>query len=140
MLIGQRKRYASQPLLYPNVVEERAYQTKIAQDAYNKNTLVILPTALGKTVISAFVVSQTLHDYKNARVLVMAPTRPLVLQHRSSFQTMMRLPEDQFALLTGKTPADFRTSVWAGSSRLVFATPEVVRNDLFQKRVNLKDF
>src|SRR5207245_5966801 len=54
MLIGQRKkRYASQPLLYSNVVEERAYQTKIAQDAYNRNTLVILPTALGKTVISA---------------------------------------------------------------------------------------
>jgi Fanconi anemia group M protein len=86
---------------------------------------VIFPTALGKTVISAFVVSQILHDYKTTRVLVMAPTRPLVLQHRSSFQAMIRLPEEQFALLTGKTPADYRTSVWAGSSRLVFATPEV---------------
>ena len=106
MLIGQRKRYASQPLLYPNVVEERAYQTRIAQDAYNKNTLVILPTALGKTVISAFVVSQILHNYRKARVLVMAPTRPLVLQHRASFQAMMRLPEEHFVLLTGKTPGD----------------------------------
>src|SRR5712692_8212138 len=107
-----RQRYASHPLLYPDVVEERAYQAKIANEAYTKNTLVILPTALGKTVISALVVSQTLYDYRDARVLVMAPTRPLVLQHRSSFQTMMRLPEDQFVLLTGKTPADYRTSVW----------------------------
>jgi ERCC4-related helicase len=121
MLISQQKRYVSHPLLYPNVVEERAYQTKIAQDAYNKNTLVILPTALGKTVISAFVVSQILHDYRNARVLVMAPTRPLVLQHRASFQAMMRLPEEQFVLLTGKTPGDYRTSVWAGSSKRVAA-------------------
>jgi ERCC4-related helicase len=141
MLIGQQKSYVSHPLLYPDVVEERVYQTKIAQDAYNKNTLVILPTALGKTVISAFVVSQILHDYRNTRVLVLAPTRPLVLQHRSSFQAMLRLPEEQFALLTGKTPADYRTSVWAGSSRLVFATPEVVRNDLREGRFpNLKDF
>jgi ERCC4-related helicase len=135
-----RQRYASHPLLYPNVVEERAYQTKIANEAYTKNTLIILPTALGKTVISALVVSRTLYDYRNARVLVMAPTRPLVLQHRSSFQTMMRLPEDQFALLTGKTAADYRTSVWEGSSRLIFATPEVVRNDLLKGRLNLKDF
>ena len=51
------------------------------------------------------------------------------------------LSEAQFALLTGKTPPDYRTSVWAGSSRLVFATPEVVRNDLREGRLpNLKDF
>jgi Fanconi anemia group M protein len=137
-MLGQR--YASHPLLYPNVIEERAYQTTIAQKAYGKNTLVILPTALGKTVISALVVSQMLYNYKNTRVLVMAPTRPLVLQHRSSFQSMLRLRADHFALLTGKTPADYRTSVWEGSARLIFATPEVVRNDLLQGRLNLKDF
>lgn len=135
-----QQRFASHPLLYPNVIEERAYQTTIAHKAYGKNTLIILPTALGKTVISALVVSRMLYNYRNARVLVMAPTRPLVLQHRSSFQRMLRLPGDQFALLTGKTPAEYRTSVWAGSSRLVFATPEVVRNDLLQGRLSLKGF
>jgi len=134
------KRYVSRPLLYPNVVEEREYQVKIARKAYDRNTLVILPTALGKTVISALLVSEVLYNYRNSRVLVMAPTRPLVLQHRSSFQRMIRLPEDQFALLTGKTPADYRASVWAGKPRLVFATPEVVRNDLLQGRLSLKGF
>ena len=133
-------RYVSHPLLYPNVVEDREYQARISRAAYDKNTLVILPTALGKTVISALLVSELLYNYRNSRVLVMAPTRPLVLQHRSSFQRMIRLPEDQFALLTGKTPADYRASVWAGKSRLVFATPEVVRNDLLQGRLSLKGF
>jgi ERCC4-related helicase len=99
-------RYVSHPLLYPNVVEEREYQVKISREAYDKNTLVILPTALGKTVIAALLVSEVLYNYRDSRVLVMAPTRPLVLQHRSSFQRMIRLPEDHFALLTGKTPAD----------------------------------
>jgi ERCC4-related helicase len=138
--IATKARYVSHPLLYPNVVEDREYQAKIARAAYDKNTLVILPTALGKTVISALLVSELLYNYRNSRVLVMAPTRPLVLQHRSSFQRMIRLPEDQFALLTGKTPADYRASVWAGKSRLVFATPEVVRNDLLQGRLSLEAF
>jgi len=135
-----RARYVSHPLLYPNVVEDREYQARISRAAYDKNTLVILPTALGKTVISALLVSEVLYNYRDSRVLVMAPTRPLVLQHRSSFQRMIRLPDDQFALLTGKTPADYRASVWAGKSRLVFATPEVVRNDLLQGRLSLKGF
>jgi ERCC4-related helicase len=92
-------------------------------------------------VISALVVAQTLYEYRKARVLIMAPTRPLILQHRSSFQGMLRLPEDQFALLTGKTAADYRTSVWNGPQRIIFATPEVVRNDLLEKRLpNLDDF
>jgi ERCC4-related helicase len=133
-------RYVSHPLLYPNVVENREYQAKISRAAYDKNTLVILPTALGKTVISALLVAELLYNYRDSRVLVMAPTRPLVLQHRSSFQRMIRLPEDQFALLTGKTPADYRASVWTGKSRLVFATPEVVRNDLLQGRLSLNGF
>ena len=137
----QRQRYVSHPLIYPDVVEEREYQATIAREAYDKNTLVILPTALGKTVISALAVAQTLYNYRGARVLVMAPTRPLILQHRSSFGRMLRLPEDQFVLLTGKMTADYRTSVWRGHQRVVFATPEVVRNDLLEKRLpSLDDF
>jgi ERCC4-related helicase len=139
-MLAKQTRYVSHPLLYPDVVEERKYQTRIARNAYDKNTLVILPTALGKTVISALVVSQVLYNYRDSRVLVMAPTRPLVLQHRSSLQRIVRLPEGQFALLTGKTPADYRASVWSGSSRVVFATPEVVRNDLLEGRLSLKGF
>jgi ERCC4-related helicase len=35
------------PLIYSESIEFRAYQKNIADSAYNKNTLVILPTALG---------------------------------------------------------------------------------------------
>ena len=45
-------RYLEHPLIWPNTVEYRLYQKRIADVAYEKNTLVILPTALGKTVIS----------------------------------------------------------------------------------------
>jgi ERCC4-related helicase len=130
----------SHPLLFDSVVEDREYQRSISEAARQKNTLVILPTALGKTVISALVVADLILNYRDKRVLVMAPTRPLCLQHLSSFRRIMRLPEEEFALLTGKTPADFRGLTWAGKARLVFATPEVVRNDLLDKRADLRDF
>lgn len=132
--------HVSHPLIYDATVEDREYQRVISQAAKDRNTLVVLPTALGKTIISALVVADLLHDYRNKRVLVMAPTRPLCMQHMSSFSKVMRLPEDDFVLLTGKTPADFREVTWNGKSRLVFATPQVVRNDLLAKRVNLSDF
>ncbi|MGH9983029.1 MAG: DEAD/DEAH box helicase [Nitrososphaeraceae archaeon] len=58
-------------------MEFRAYQQNIADSSYNKYTLVILPTALGKTVIAILVSAHSLYNYRHRRVLVMAPTRPL---------------------------------------------------------------
>jgi len=132
--------YIDHPLIWPKTVEFRLYQKRIADAASEKNTLVVLPTALGKTVISALVAADILLNYRNTRVLVMAPTRPLVMQHRESFTRMLKLREDGLALLTGKTPAEYRRAVWDGSPRIVFATPQVVRNDLLEGRLSLKDF
>lgn len=132
--------HVSHPLIYPGAVEEREYQLAISEAARDTNSLVVLPTALGKTVISALVVADLLYNHRDARVLVMAPTRPLCVQHMSTFRRLITLPEDEFVLLTGKTPAEFRELTWKGSSRLVFATPEVVRNDLLAKRASLTGF
>ena len=133
--------FVSHPLIYPDTVEEREYQRTIAEAAKSgSNTLVVLPTALGKTVISALVAVDILYNYRDKRVLVMAPTRPLCMQHFETFRGVIRLPEDDFVLLTGKTEAAFREAVWNGRSRMVFATPQVVRNDLLAKRVSLGSF
>src|SRR5487761_1179413 len=139
---SNKKTYLSHPLIFSNAAEERLYQTSIAKTALEKNTLVILLTALGKTVISALVAAEVLLNYSSSRVLVMAPTRPLVMQHKRSFQSLIRFPEEQFALLTGKTSAEYRESVWtAATPRLIFATPQVVRNDIREGRLHtLKDF
>ncbi|MDG6940056.1 MAG: DEAD/DEAH box helicase family protein [Nitrososphaerota archaeon] len=135
-----RRRYVQHPLAYSNLIEERLYQTGIAREASTKNTLVILPTALGKTVISALVAVDLLYSFRRSRILVMAPTRPLVMQHKRSFEAMIRLPAENFVLLTGKTPAGYREEAWSGASRLIFATPQVVRNDLLQGRADLSGF
>ncbi len=128
------------PLIWPGSVEPRLYQVNIARSAYGKNTLVILPTALGKTVISALVAADVLYRHRKSKVLVMAPTRPLVLQHRKSFMAIMKLRDSDVAFLTGRIPPDHRIAIWNGEARVFFSTPEVVKNDLIEGRLNLKDF
>ncbi|HEY7111059.1 MAG TPA: helicase-related protein [Nitrososphaeraceae archaeon] len=137
----ESQHFVIHPLLREESVEFRAYQNNIFQSAIDKNTLVILPTALGKTIISLLVCANTLYNYKDNRVLIMAPTRPLVNQHLISFYSTLKILEDQVALLTGKIIPTERIAVWTNSRiKLIFATPEVVRNDILEGRLSLKDF
>lgn len=132
--------YLEHPLIWPETVEFRLYQKRIADVASERNTLVILPTALGKTVISAVVAANVLYNYRDLKVLVMAPTRPLVLQHRNSFLRLLKLREKDTVLLTGETPPDCRRLFWEGEGRVVFSTPQVVRNDLLEHRFSLENY
>jgi ERCC4-related helicase len=115
----------------------REYQVNIASIASKRNTLVILPTGLGKTMIAALVAQTRLQSFPNGRVLVMSPTRPLTLQHYTTFKELLnQLPSNSFAILTGLMSPDKRGAVWK-SSKLIFATPQTVFNDL--KRSASKD-
>ena len=141
MSLNKQTTYFNHPLLRKNMLHFREYQKNIIESALNKNTLVILPTALGKTIISLLVCSNTLYNNRDKRVLILAPTRPLVNQHRNSFVSCIKLFEDQTAIVTGKRLPYARTIVWNKKEiRLVFATPEVVKNDIKEKRLSLKDF
>lgn len=133
-------KYVDEPLIWPNKIEYRAYQKRIADEARNKNTLVVLPTALGKTVISALVSAHFLYYYKNMQILVMAPTRPLVMQHKESFENFLKLRESDISILTGKVSSIYRRKVWDSNSKIIFATPQVVRNDLKSENMTLKNF
>ena len=134
-------RYIVQPLIYEESIESRAYQKNIVESAYGKNTLVVLPTALGKTIIAIVLAARSLYNYRRKRVLVLAPTRPLVLQHMKSFFLVLKISQDKIAEITGKTPPLPRTAIWNNRDiRLVFATPEVVKNDLDNNRMSLSDF
>ncbi len=134
-------RYIVQALIYEESIESRAYQKNIVESAYDKNTLVVLPTALGKTTIAIMLSAHALYAYRHKRVMVVAPTRPLVLQHMKSFFSVLKLSQDKIAEITGKTPPLPRTAIWNNKDiRLVFATPEVVRNDLHNNRLSLNDF
>ena len=57
---------------------EREYQRTIALSCLLRNTLVALPTGLGKTFIASCVMHNFSRWYPTGAVVFMAPTRPLV--------------------------------------------------------------
>lgn len=116
----------------------REYQKKIAEVATSTNTLVVLPTGLGKTIIAIMATAEMLKRSQTSKVMVLAPTRPLVLQHLRSFSAELKLPEGSMAALTGTIDPGERELIWM-KSRVVFATPQTVYNDVRHGRVSLRD-
>ena len=119
-------------------LEPREYQKKIAETAASKNTLVVLPTGLGKTMIAMMVTARLLEGDPQAKAVILAPTRPLVLQHFASFKEGLGMPESALAALTGTVDPEERELLWL-KARVVFATPQTVYNDVRHGRVSLRD-
>ena len=113
--------YVKHPLIREGAVLRREYQLNIAGTALRGNTLVVLPTGLGKTVIAALVMAEVLR--LGGRVLMLAPTRPLVMQHVKTLSSILRV--DGVCELTGRTPRTERPRIWRGC-RVVVATPQTV--------------
>ncbi len=132
--------YVDLPYIKPETVEYRKYQLDISEIASRKNTLVVLPTALGKTVIAILCACKVLNIHERSKVLIMAPTRPLVLQHRSSFLKLTEFKERDVIWLTGTIPKADREVIWSGEAKILVATPQVVRNDLLSKTLKLDNF
>ncbi|MEN3047854.1 MAG: helicase-related protein [Candidatus Caldarchaeales archaeon] len=131
--------FVEHPMVRERALLRREYQVRIAEAALRGNTLVVLPTALGKTVIAELVVAEVLHRYPGSRALLMAPTKPLVLQHASSLLAHLRLDWREVAALTGDVPD--RERYWLDPRvRVILATPQTVWNDLSRGLVNLEEF
>jgi Fanconi anemia group M protein len=120
--------YVSHQLIKKNTIVVRAYQEAITESAVKKNTLVVAPTALGKTVIGVLVAAHFLEKYPDKKVLILAPTRPLATQHATRFSEFLNISESHIVLLTGAVSPEKRATVWK-SARVVCATPQVIRND-----------
>ncbi len=122
-----------------NLIETREYQLVIAEKCVAKNSLVVLPTGLGKTLIAVFVAAKTLEQYsKDSKVIVLAPTRPLISQHYDLFKKFLTIPEELFTVLTGKIPPEQRTQLFK-QKRLLFYTPQTLRNDIVSKKYSLSN-
>ena len=119
-------------------IEAREYQRAIAKSALTANTLVVLPTGLGKTIVALLVAADRLTAHPQSKILILAPTRPLVLQHAQFFKEHFPDKNAKSTVLTGETPAPSRETAFDDSTT-IFATPEVIRNDVSADRYNLRN-
>ena len=131
------KAFVEHPLVRPGKVEDRLYQRRIVERAKKRNTLVVLPTALGKTVIAALLTAHRLHKH-GGKVVFLAPTRPLAHQHYQRFLEHLNLSEHEMAVLTGRDPQPKRAELFK-RARVVFATPQTIRNDVADGAISLRD-
>jgi superfamily II RNA helicase len=88
-------------LTYPTNYPVRDYQLNIVQSAIHRNTLVCLPTGLGKTFIAAVVMYNFYMWYPSRKVVFMAPTKPLVAQQIEACYNIMGIPQSDTAEMTG---------------------------------------
>ncbi|MBI2451634.1 DEAD/DEAH box helicase family protein [Candidatus Pacearchaeota archaeon] len=116
----------------------RDYQKRIFETAREKNTLVVLPTGLGKTLISIMLAVERKKKYPLGKVLMLAPTRPLVQQHFDTFKK--NLPElfAESKLFTGNVHAKKRKEIFQ-TAEIIFSTPQCIANDLKSEIYDLKE-
>jgi Fanconi anemia group M protein len=134
------RNYFNHPLLVKDSLLFREYQNLIAKKALYKNSLIVVPTSLGKTIITLLICIDILYNWKESKILILAPTRPLVRQHLNLFKRFTKIGNICFGL-TGKISPDIRKIIWKSRSiRVFFATPELVKNDLDNNLLEKDDF
>ncbi|MBW3011183.1 DEAD/DEAH box helicase family protein, partial [Candidatus Woesearchaeota archaeon] len=116
----------------------RLYQQTILGTTTQNNTMVVLPTGMGKTAVSLMLAVQRLSQYPKSKILILAPTRPLLDQHLRSFQTYLDFPDEQMTTFSGSTSPEKRKDLWE-QNRIFFSTPQTIENDLISGKISLAD-
>jgi ERCC4-related helicase len=116
----------------------RLYQQTIFGTASQFHTLVALPTGLGKTAISVMLASQRLKQYPESKIVILAPTRPLIDQHKTSFENYLELESEKLQVLSGSVTPEERAKLWE-QGVIFFCTPQTLQNDVISGRISLKN-
>ncbi|NCO11325.1 hypothetical protein CO038_03000 [Candidatus Pacearchaeota archaeon CG_4_9_14_0_2_um_filter_39_13] len=119
-------------------ISPRDYQKAILETAKNNNTLVVLPTGVGKTLIALMLAVERLEKHPDKKILFLAPTKPLVEQHLASFKKILPELFAQLEIFTGTIPAKTRKKLW-DTSEIIFSTPQCVANDISNYLYDLKE-
>ncbi len=119
-------------------ISPRQYQQKIFETAKDRNTLVVLPTGLGKTLIALLITVERLKAFAPSKVLFLAPTRPLAEQHYEYFQKHLSELYADRQLFTGEVPAIKRKKIFQ-TAEIIFSTPQCIGNDLVKGLYNLEE-
>ncbi|MHA1870208.1 MAG: helicase-related protein, partial [Promethearchaeota archaeon] len=160
--------------LRKGIIEPRTYQLDIAGKAVGKSFLVVLPTGMGKTPISAIITANTYDLFpEDSKIIMLAPTKPLIVQQAKRFLEFLNIPKimnrpaknidsNEYELeenadksdyikdnltdnqisweditLTGSVKPKDRKKIFE-KSRLLFYTPQTLRNDLLYNSKNNK--
>lgn len=114
---------------YDPTRERRKYQYDISRQALFKNTLVCLPTGLGKTMIASVVMYNMYRWFSTGKILFVAPTVSLVVQQCRACCNTIDFKESDVVTITGVVKSSKRVELWK-QKRIFFCTAPCVVNDM----------
>ncbi|KAF9535565.1 hypothetical protein CPB83DRAFT_841976 [Crepidotus variabilis] len=124
--------------IFPTNRSKRDYQFNIIRHCLFENTLVALPTGLGKTFIAGVVMLNYYRWFPEGKVVFVAPTKPLVGQQVTACHETCGIPGGVSIEMTGEVPRAQRIKYWA-EKRVFFMTPQTLVNDLVKETCDPRD-
>ncbi|MHA1584281.1 MAG: helicase-related protein [Promethearchaeota archaeon] len=128
--------FIKHPYLLPHLVEMRDYQVSIAKIATTRNIMVVLPTSLGKTIVALLALIDVLQKAPKSKIFILAPTRPLVLQHYDTFTKLLK-PEIRCILFSSNL-SPIKRAYALNEGQIFFSTPQIIQNDLKNQLYSLE--
>jgi len=116
----------------------RLYQESIFSTCTNNNTMVVLPTGVGKTAIFLMMAAYRLSMYPKSKILLLGPTRPLIEQYAEVFKKHFNLEAAKMTIFTGFVSPEKRAELWK-TSQIIFSTPQGLENDILSNKIDISD-
>src|SRR3989338_8553339 len=114
-------------------LKPRLYQETILATVIKKNTLIVLPTGMGKSIIFLLAAISRLNSFQKSKVLILAPTKPLCSQHQKTIKNHSNI--ENVELFTGTVLPLKRKELWERADVIV-ATPQTIESDMINERIN----
>ncbi|MBI1977706.1 MAG: LOG family protein, partial [Candidatus Omnitrophica bacterium] len=121
--------------IFARKIEFRAYEVMLAAHAVFQDSVIILPTGLGKTIVATLVLGHLIKKNPKTKILFTAPANVLVAQHAETLSHLWveedLLALDQFLrkgtvakITSNDTPAE-RMEIW-NRSNVIIATNDLI--------------
>ncbi|THU94870.1 P-loop containing nucleoside triphosphate hydrolase protein [Dendrothele bispora CBS 962.96] len=115
--------------IYPLNNPKRDYQFNIVRHCLFENTIVALPTGMGKTFVAGVVMLNYYRWFPDGKIVFVAPTKPLVAQQIEASHKTCGIPGSDAVQLTGDIARANRNRAWQ-EKRVFYMTPQTFQNDL----------
>lgn len=122
--------------------QEHEYQTISINKAIKENIIVNLPTGSGKTWIAVKVMADYLSKEQSKLILFTAPNRELTAQQYKYFMKYFPIYNTKTLLIQSENNDKWDAKKWESkleSKTVLFATPEIFRNALYQNYIKFGD-
>lgn len=116
--------------------QPRTYQSSICKTIESNNTLVVLPTGLGKTKIAIMAAISRLNAIPGSKAVILTPTKPLTNQIFEEFKECAAV--EFITQLTGAIPSSKRAILFSEAD-IIVATPQTIESDLSKKSISLEN-